>query len=86
MQMLQLFQASLDFMPSILAQSGNLEGEVDGAISHIKTFALLLAVAAMIIAGFSFATGRVEVALYALVGGAMMGLAPTLAKLLLSLN
>ena len=86
MQLLQLFQASLDFLPSILAQAGSLEGEIDGAIAHIKNFALLLAVAAMIIAGFSFATGRTEVALYALVGGALMGLAPTLARLLLALN
>jgi hypothetical protein len=67
----------LDPAFSTLAQAG-VETGIGGILRLLRMVSYLLAVAALVIAGIMFGTGRVEAAAYGVVAAGILGLAPSI--------
>jgi len=62
---------------ALLAQAG-LEPGLGSIFRLLRMISLLLAVAALVIAGIMFGTGRVEAALFGVTAAGILGLAPSI--------
>lgn len=61
------------FEMGLLAQAG-LETGLGKIVNYIRLISMILCLGALIYSGITFATGRVEAALWGLVGGGICGL------------
>lgn len=62
---------------ALLAQAG-VETGLEAILRLLRMISFLLAVAALVIAGIMFGTGRVEAALFGVTAAGILGLAPSI--------